>query len=167
MVLSHKKTQLQRKTTTTTMTTQPCSCCYRFSLYDIPELVLLDGHLIYGDSSVRYALWTYDYDIDSSTYEIDGYIEFKQEFTPEEVQAKHFFMENACLMLSLARPEDIEYYNAIHASVRAGWQPSNGAPVRCVTPSSTPDLTTDEVLPPQCHELPDLYEGMQDDDSDE
>jgi hypothetical protein len=128
------------------MTTQSCSCCYRFILFDLPELVLLNGHLIYGDATVSYALWTYDYDMDNNTYQIDGYIEFKQQYTQEEVQAKQFFMENACLCLSAATPEDIEYYNAIHTSVRGGWQPATGSPIRTVTP--------------QCH---DLDQCMQDD----
>jgi hypothetical protein len=84
--------------------------------------------------------------MDNNTYQIDGYIEFKQQYTQEEVQAKQFFMENACLCLSAATPEDIEYYNAIHTSVRGGWQPATGSPIRTVTP--------------QCH---DLDQCMQDD----
>ena len=114
---------------------------YRFSVFDMEQLVLLDGHLVYNEPSVGYCLWTYDYDIDTKTYMIDGYIEFKFPVTVEEVKSMHFFAEHDCLCISVATPEDIDYYNAVHTSVRAGWRP------RTSIHTVTPELATDETLP--------------------
>lgn len=132
------------------------STSYRFSVFDMEQLVLLDGHLVYDEPSVGFCLWTYDYDIDTRTFCIDGYIEFKFPVTIEEVQAMHFFAEHSCICISVAKPDDIDYYNAVHTSVRVGWNPRGHIHV------VTPVLETDEVLPmdaeaPQrshaCHDL--------------
>lgn len=117
------------------------SCCYRFSVYDLDELVLLDGHLIRNEPAVSYILWTYDYDVDTRTYTIDGYVEFKYELTPAEVTAMPAFEKIApAFCLSMATPNDIEYYNMIHFSMKGGWTTAG-------LHSVTPELTTDEVLP--------------------
>ena len=120
------------------------STAYRFSVFDMEQLVLLDGHLIYKEPAVGFCLWTYDYDVDSNTYMIDGYIELKFPMTVEEVLQLTFFAEHSCISLSHATTEDMDYYNAIHTSVRGGWNPDMGA-IHTVTPV----LETDEVLPPQ------------------
>jgi len=120
------------------------STCYRFGVFDMEQLVLLDGHLVYHDPAVSFCLWTYDYDVDSTTYAIDGYIELKFALTVEEVMALPFFAEHGCICLSPASEADKDYYNAIHTSVRGGWQPDH-----CDIHTVTPVLETDEVLPPQ------------------
>ena len=146
---------------------------YRFGIFDMEQLVLLDGHLVYHEPSVAFCLWTYDYDVDTTTYAIDGYIKLKHSMTTEEVMALPFFAEHGCICLSPATADDQEYYTAIHTSVRGGWKPD-----QCDIHTVTPVLETDEVLPPgdipaapiarteECHDLSafmesdDLPEGM-------
>ena len=150
------------------------ACAYRFGIYDMEQLVLLDGHLVYHEPSVAFCLWTYDYDVDTTTYSVDGYIELKHSMTTEEVMALPFFAEHGCVCLSTATADDQEYYTAIHTSVRAGWKPDQYGYRNIHT--VTPVLETDEVLPAddpaplhrseECHDLSafmepdDLPEGM-------
>jgi len=149
------------------------ACAYRFGIFDMEQLVLLDGHLVYHEPSVAFCLWTYDYDVDSTTYSVDGYIELKHTLTTEEVMALPFFAEHGCIYLTPATANDQEYYTAIHTSVRGGWKPD-----QCDIHIVTPVLETDEVLPAEdipaapiarteeCHDLSafcepdDLPEGM-------
>ena len=144
---------------------------YRFGIFDMEQLVLLDGHLVYHEPTVSFCLWSYDYDVDSNSYSVDGYIEFKCPMTVEEVMALSFFAEHGCVCLSPATANDQEYYTAIHTSIRGGWKPE-----RSDIHTVTPVLETDEVLPAddpaplhrseECHDLSafmepdDLPEGM-------
>lgn len=140
------------------------SCCYRFGVYDLDELLLLDGHLIRNEPAVSYIIWSYDYDVDSKTYTIDGYVEFKFQLTPDEVCSMPAFEKIApSFCLSMATPDDIDYYNLMHRSLKGGWSCDGLHEV-------TPELTTDEILPeetiqsaPQlsrsdgCHDLAEDY----------
>ena len=144
---------------------------YRFGIFDMEQLVLLDGHLVYHEPSVSFCLWSYDYDVDSTSYSVDGYIEFKCPKTVEEVMALSFFAEHGCICFSPASADDQLYYNSIHTSIRGGWK-SEVSDIHTVTPV----LETDEVLPAddpaplhrseECHDLSafmepdDLPEGM-------
>ena len=79
---------------------------YRFGIFDMEQLVLLDGHLVYHEPTVSFCLWSYDYDVDSTSYSVDGYIEFKCPMTVEEVMALSFFAEHGCICFSPASVDD-------------------------------------------------------------
>lgn len=148
------------------------STCYRFGVFDMEQLVLIDGHLVYGEPALSYALWTYDYDCSTQTYSVDGYLELKYPLSVDEVRELHFLAEHGCFYISPASENDKEYYEAIHSSVRAGWQPANGSPVEtaygeppapCSTPATDVELYTEETLP---HCDADLHCCMQDEDDE-
>jgi len=126
------------------------SACWRFGVAELKEPLAISGRLI-DDTCVSFCLWSYDYDIDSHDYELEGYVEFKYAMTLDEVRQLPFFCNQSFLCLSRANADDIEFFNALHVSLRGGWQ-SDKSTISSQEDTDQDfdvDLISDEVLPPE------------------
>lgn len=130
---------------------EPMVRYYRWSIFGAKEMPLVDGTAAKTCHYINYCLWTYDYDWDNMEYMVDGFVDLKEPMTKSALIKTKWFEslpENVCL--SEATASDYEYYDAIHTSVKLGWQPTASYPVDTVTPSNTPELPEDPCDEEDC-----------------